>query len=144
MSRNCVVLCLMRMYIYRVVVIAWLQCIQYCIQERNSVSELNCNEDHISNFVRFGSYHWNWYALLFNCSLWSTIFFKRLLCFLHKFLFVAETEGPMKLVEGKICDLKLYNYCDEDCSTDCPKMFGPNAIGFCNFNPQVCICRRQC
>jgi len=74
----------------------------------------------------------------------SIICFERLLCFLHKFLFVAENEGPIKVTEAKICDVKLYDYCDEDCYNNCPKIFGARAIGFCNFNPQVCICRRQC
>ncbi|ESW05147.1 hypothetical protein PHAVU_011G156000 [Phaseolus vulgaris] len=55
-----------------------------------------------------------------------------------------ESEGPMKVIEGKICDVELYDYCDENCYTDCPNIFGKRAIGFCNFDPQACICRRQC
>jgi len=55
-----------------------------------------------------------------------------------------ENEGPMKMAEGKICDVKLYDYCDENCYNDCPKMYGKGAIGFCKFNPEVCICRRKC
>ncbi|KAK7342971.1 hypothetical protein VNO80_25930 [Phaseolus coccineus] len=55
-----------------------------------------------------------------------------------------ESEGPMKVAEGKICDEKLYDYCDENCYTDCPNKFGARAIGLCSYNPEACICRRQC
>jgi len=60
------------------------------------------------------------------------------------FLVVAENEGPMKVAEAKFCDVELYNYCDHSCYTDCPKKYGPKAVGMCNFNPQKCICRRPC
>jgi len=70
--------------------------------------------------------------------------FSKIVVFLFKFFFIVENEGLMKVVEGKICDVKLYDYCDENCYNDCPKIYGAKAIGFCNFNPQVCICRRKC
>lgn len=59
-------------------------------------------------------------------------------------MFVVENEGPMTVVEAKICDIKLYDYCDENCYTDCPKIYGAKAIGLCDYNFGVCICRRQC
>ncbi|BAT89638.1 hypothetical protein VIGAN_06064000 [Vigna angularis var. angularis] len=55
-----------------------------------------------------------------------------------------ENEGPMIVAEGKICDVKLYDFCDRSCFRDCPKMFGEKATSICNFNPEECICRRQC
>ncbi|ESW05146.1 hypothetical protein PHAVU_011G155900 [Phaseolus vulgaris] len=78
------------------------------------------------------------FILLLSIGIEIVVFFYTYFCFF------AESKGPMKVVEGKICDVKLYDYCDEDCYIDCPNMFGARAIGFCNFNPQVCICRRQC
>ncbi|ESW05510.1 hypothetical protein PHAVU_011G185600 [Phaseolus vulgaris] len=55
-------------------------------------------------------------------------------------------EGPMKVVEGKNCDVKLYNYCEENCFTDCPKKYQNRAIGFCNndYRPPICMCRYRC
>jgi len=55
----------------------------------------------------------------------------------------AGNEGAMKVAEGKICDVQLYDHCDENCFTDCPQKYGPGAVGICN-DPPVCICRRQC
>ncbi|QCD85826.1 hypothetical protein DEO72_LG3g347 [Vigna unguiculata] len=55
-----------------------------------------------------------------------------------------ENEGPVKVAEGKLCDVQLYDYCDEDCYRDCPKRYGARAIGMCNYHRLVCICRRQC
>jgi len=104
--------------------------------------KLNYNEDHILTYVHSGSFHWHWYALLFNCS----CFFFKDFVFLHKFLFVVGNEGPMKVVEGKNCDVKLYDYCEENCFIDCPKKSQNRAIGFCNndFRPPICMCRYRC
>ncbi|QCD85830.1 hypothetical protein DEO72_LG3g351 [Vigna unguiculata] len=55
------------------------------------------------------------------------------------FLLSIGIENEMKMAEGKICDVKLYNYCDENCYNDCPKMYGSRAIGFCNFDPPVVV-----
>ncbi|RDX59379.1 hypothetical protein CR513_61867, partial [Mucuna pruriens] len=60
-------------------------------------------------------------------------------------LFIGiEKEGALKVIEAKICDIKLYDYCDEDCYSDCPKKYGKKAIGFCNPDAYQCICRYQC
>jgi len=66
--------------------------------------------------------------------------------FLNKFLFVAENEGPMKVAEGKICDVKLYDYCEENCFNDCPRKYSNFAVGVCNYDvkPPVCMCRMHC
>jgi len=58
-------------------------------------------------------------------------------------LFVTENEGAMKLAEGKVCEVKLYDsYCDQYCSSDCQKTYGPKAFGFCII--RACMCRRLC
>ncbi|RDY08598.1 hypothetical protein CR513_07142, partial [Mucuna pruriens] len=57
---------------------------------------------------------------------------------------IVENEGPLKVIESKICDVKLYDYCDQDCYIDCPKKYGQRAIGICDWNMNVCICRGQC
>jgi len=55
-----------------------------------------------------------------------------------------QNEGPFKVVaEARICDTKLYDYCEAECFTDCPKKYGKKAQGLCNEASQ-CICRRQC
>jgi len=49
----------------------------------------------------------------------------------------------MKLAEGKVCEVKLYDsYCDQYCSSDCQKTYGPKAFGFCII--RACMCRRLC
>ncbi|ESW05514.1 hypothetical protein PHAVU_011G186000 [Phaseolus vulgaris] len=53
-----------------------------------------------------------------------------------------ENKGPMKVVEGKMCEMFLYNYCDENCYSDCPKWYGPKTIGVCI--EKVCKCRYEC
>ncbi|KAG5020551.1 hypothetical protein JHK87_016406 [Glycine soja] len=54
-----------------------------------------------------------------------------------------ENEGPLKVTKANICDVKLYDYCEEDCFTDCPKKYGKKAQGICNEASQ-CVCRWQC
>ncbi|BAT89656.1 hypothetical protein VIGAN_06066900 [Vigna angularis var. angularis] len=56
----------------------------------------------------------------------------------------VANEGTVKVAEGKLCDVQLYNYCDEDCYSDCPKLYGARALGMCNPDSLVCICRRLC
>ncbi|KAL2950881.1 hypothetical protein AAZX31_19G015200 [Glycine max] len=53
-------------------------------------------------------------------------------------------EGSLKVTEAKICDVKLYDYCEESCFTDtCIQKYGDTAIHFCNELNQ-CICRYRC
>ncbi|RDY10380.1 hypothetical protein CR513_05114, partial [Mucuna pruriens] len=60
-------------------------------------------------------------------------------------LFIGiDNEGPLKVIEAKICDVKLYDYCDENCYTDCSKKYGKRAIGICNPDAYECICRYKC
>ncbi|KAG4947159.1 hypothetical protein JHK87_043166 [Glycine soja] len=55
-----------------------------------------------------------------------------------------ENEGPLKVIEAKICDEELYNYCDESCFTDiCAKKYGSTSIPLCN-ELNHCICRYRC
>jgi len=64
--------------------------------------------------------------------------------FLNRFLFIVENEGPMITAEAKYCDKQNYSYCDENCIRNCPRKYGPKAIGFCTYNPPACICRFPC
>ncbi|KAL2963675.1 hypothetical protein AAZX31_17G215200 [Glycine max] len=53
-------------------------------------------------------------------------------------------EGPLKVIEAKICDVKLYDYCEENCFTDtCVQKYGNTAIHLCNELNQ-CMCRYRC
>ncbi|CAJ1978623.1 unnamed protein product [Sphenostylis stenocarpa] len=54
-----------------------------------------------------------------------------------------ENEGALKGTEAKLCDVKLYDYCEADCFSDCPKKYGSKAIGMCS-PASECICRWQC
>ncbi|KAK7342637.1 hypothetical protein VNO80_25593 [Phaseolus coccineus] len=54
-----------------------------------------------------------------------------------------ENEGPLKMIEARFCDVKLYDYCEAECFTDCPKKYGKKAMGLCNETSQ-CICRWEC
>ncbi|KAG4947162.1 hypothetical protein AAZX31_15G208300 [Glycine max] len=59
-------------------------------------------------------------------------------------LFIGiENEGPLKVIEAKICDIKLYNYCDQSCFTDCFRKYGKKVLPLCNEWGQ-CICRYRC
>lgn len=53
-------------------------------------------------------------------------------------------EGSLKVTEAKICDVKLYDYCEENCFTDtCVQKYGNTAIHLCNELNQ-CMCRYRC
>ncbi|KAL2326749.1 hypothetical protein Fmac_020176 [Flemingia macrophylla] len=59
---------------------------------------------------------------------------------------VLENGGPLRVTEAKICEKKLYDYCDENCYDDCPKKYGKTAIGICIYpnNDDECICIYRC
>ncbi|WVZ25978.1 hypothetical protein V8G54_004522 [Vigna mungo] len=39
-----------------------------------------------------------------------------------------ESEGPLKMIEGKVCEVKLSDICESDnCFIDCPKKYGASA-----------------
>jgi len=49
----------------------------------------------------------------------------------------------MKLAEGTVCEIKLYDYyCDDHCMGDCHKIYGPKSQGYCN--GRACMCRKPC
>ncbi|KAH1143202.1 hypothetical protein GLYMA_12G146000v4 [Glycine max] len=69
---------------------------------------------------------------------------KPMFSFLFVVFILSIGIGPFKVVaEARICDTKLYDYCEAECFTDCPKKYGKKAQGLCNEASQ-CICRRQC
>ncbi|RDY09422.1 hypothetical protein CR513_06213, partial [Mucuna pruriens] len=60
-------------------------------------------------------------------------------------LFIGiDNEGSLNVVEAKVCEVILYENCDKNCYTDCPKKFRGNAIGFCDTNTYKCMCRYEC
>ncbi|KAL2326291.1 hypothetical protein Fmac_025349 [Flemingia macrophylla] len=54
-----------------------------------------------------------------------------------------ENDGPLKLVDANICDVKLYNFCDHTCFTDCLSKYGVRALALCSASGE-CICRYHC
>ncbi|KAL2326066.1 hypothetical protein Fmac_025124 [Flemingia macrophylla] len=56
-----------------------------------------------------------------------------------------ENEGPIKVIEGRSCEEKLYeNTCEEkECNVACQKKHGNSATGHCNAI-EDCICRFPC
>lgn len=56
----------------------------------------------------------------------------------------TENEGALKMIEGKVCEVKLYDYCDGDiCYLDCPKKYGASASAHCSLEGD-CICVYPC
>ena len=55
-------------------------------------------------------------------------------------------EAPLKMVEGKVCEVKLYDHCESDnCLVDCPKKYGAGASAHCsNDKESACICVYPC
>lgn len=59
---------------------------------------------------------------------------------------ICETgnEGPLKVTEAKVCEVKLYNFCESDnCFVDCPKKYGNGASAHCSLDGD-CICVYPC
>nr|KYP34347.1 hypothetical protein KK1_044715 [Cajanus cajan] len=54
-----------------------------------------------------------------------------------------ENGGPLKGTYAKLCDIKLYDYCDDTCTPDCLKKYGKKVTALCNESGS-CICRYQC
>jgi len=56
----------------------------------------------------------------------------------------TENEGPMKVTEAKVCEVKLYDYCEGDnCFVDCPKKYGKAATVRCGLHDE-CFCDYPC
>ena len=34
------------------------------------------------------------------------------------FVYDVENEGPLKMIEARLCDVKLYDYCEAECFID--------------------------
>ncbi|QCD83250.1 hypothetical protein DEO72_LG2g3593 [Vigna unguiculata] len=55
-----------------------------------------------------------------------------------------ESDGPLKMIEGKVCEVKLYDYCESDnCLVDCPKKYGAGASAHCSVTGE-CLCDYPC
>jgi len=56
----------------------------------------------------------------------------------------TESNGPLKMIEGKVCEVKLYDYCEIDnCMVDCPKKYGGGASAHCSLTGE-CLCDYPC
>ncbi|QCD83280.1 hypothetical protein DEO72_LG2g3624 [Vigna unguiculata] len=55
-----------------------------------------------------------------------------------------ESDGPLKMIQGKVCEVKLYDYCESDnCLVDCPKKYGAGASAHCSLTGE-CLCDYPC
>ncbi|KAG5017720.1 hypothetical protein JHK85_023856 [Glycine max] len=54
-----------------------------------------------------------------------------------------ENEGSFRVIEAKTCEIKLYDYCDDTCFTECVRRYKSKVSPVCNEVGQ-CICRYHC
>ncbi|KAG5002187.1 hypothetical protein JHK87_023259 [Glycine soja] len=54
-----------------------------------------------------------------------------------------ENEGSFRVIEAKTCEIKLYDYCDDTCFTECVRRYESKVSPVCNEVGQ-CICRYHC